>query len=132
MVGGQNRDDRVRPRLRGKLGGDRDGRPRIPANRFKHNARLAVDILQLLGDEKTILGVGKTIGVSNTSSASVSAAVWKVECKPMREMNCFGRLSRDAGQTRVPEPPHIMTGRIFTFSCSILTKNRISVPKFVL
>lgn len=28
-------------------------------------------------------------------------------------MNCFGRLSRDSGQTLVPEPPHMMIGRIF-------------------
>src|ERR1700730_18865940 len=37
-------------------------------------------------------------------------------------MNCFGRLSRDSGQTRVPAPPHMMTGRILTFSRS-LAKN---------
>jgi hypothetical protein len=28
-------------------------------------------------------------------------------------MNCLGSVSRDSGQTRVPEPPHMMTGRIF-------------------
>src|SRR5215212_9878561 len=25
-------------------------------------------------------------------------------------MNCFGKLSRDDGQSRVPAPPHMMTG----------------------
>jgi hypothetical protein len=28
-------------------------------------------------------------------------------------MNCFGMLSRDAGHSRVPAPPHMMTGMIF-------------------
>jgi hypothetical protein len=28
-------------------------------------------------------------------------------------MNCFGRVSRDSGQTRVPAPPHMITGNIF-------------------
>src|SRR3977135_895993 len=56
-----------------------------------------------------------TIGVSNTLSASIPVTIWKVECGPTREMNCFGRLSRDSGQTRVPAPPHMMTGRIFIF-----------------
>jgi hypothetical protein len=27
-------------------------------------------------------------------------------------MNCFGMVSREAGQTRVPAPPHMMTGII--------------------
>src|ERR1700732_3756688 len=63
-----------------------------------------------------------TIGVSNMPSASISVAIWKVECGPTSEMNCFGRLSRDSGQTRVPVPPHMMTGRIFTFFRS-LAKN---------
>src|SRR6202034_3510095 len=28
-------------------------------------------------------------------------------------MNCLGIVSRDSGQTRVPAPPHMMTGCIF-------------------
>jgi hypothetical protein len=28
-------------------------------------------------------------------------------------MNCFGMVSRDSGHTRVPAPPHMMTGRTF-------------------
>src|ERR1700730_14208285 len=60
-----------------------------------------------------------TTGVSNTLSDSISLTIWKVESEPIRDINCFGRLSRDSGQTLVPAPPHIMTGRIFTFSCSL-------------
>jgi hypothetical protein len=29
-------------------------------------------------------------------------------------MNCFGKVSRDSGHTRVPAPPHMITGNIFT------------------
>ncbi len=32
-------------------------------------------------------------------------------------MNCFGMVSREAGQTRVPAPPHMITGMIL-FICS--------------
>jgi hypothetical protein len=28
-------------------------------------------------------------------------------------MNCLGKLSRDSGHMRVPDPPHMITGRIF-------------------
>ncbi len=41
------------------------------------------------------------------------AVTWKFERSSSRGMNCFGMLSRDAGHSRVPEPPHMMTGRIF-------------------
>ena len=33
-----------------------------------------------------------------------------IECLENSAMNCFGMLSRDAGHSRVPAPPHIMTG----------------------
>src|SRR6516164_8469563 len=33
-------------------------------------------------------------------------------------MNCLGKLSRDSGHTRVPEPPHIITGRILAINPS--------------
>jgi hypothetical protein len=41
-------------------------------------------------------------------------------------MNCFGMLSRDSGQTRVPAPPHMMTGRTFL---AILTSTIRSRPR---
>jgi hypothetical protein len=40
-------------------------------------------------------------------------AIWKVDCVPISGMNCFGRVSRDSGHTRVPAPPHMITGNIF-------------------
>jgi hypothetical protein len=50
----------------------------------------------------------RNIDVSSTRRA----AAWKVECLPISEMNCFGMLSREAGHKRVPEPPHMITGRM--------------------
>jgi len=31
---------------------------------------------------------------------------------PNNGRNCFGRTSRDAGQSRVPAPPHMISGMI--------------------
>ena len=31
---------------------------------------------------------------------------------PTRETNCFGLLSRETGHSRVPAPPHMITGMI--------------------
>ena len=58
VIGGENRDDRVRPGLRREFGGNRHRWPRITPDRLKNNARLALDLLQLLGDEKTIIVIG--------------------------------------------------------------------------
>ena len=30
-------------------------------------------------------------------------------------MNCLGKLSRDSGHMRVPDPPHMITGMILVF-----------------
>ena len=40
------------------------------------------------------------------------AVTWKFDRSSSRGMNCFGMLSRDAGHNLVPDPPHMMTGRI--------------------
>ena len=50
----------------------------------------------------------------------MSITIWNVDCSPTSGMNCFGRLSREAGHTRVPEPPHMMTGRIFMDTLSVV------------
>ena len=31
---------------------------------------------------------------------------------PTRETNCLGMLSRETGHSRVPAPPHMITGMI--------------------
>ena len=52
-------------------------------------------------------------------SATRCAAAWKVDRSPSRGMNCFGKLSREAGQSLVPEPPHMITGKIKPCSLDI-------------
>src|SRR5271170_1056272 len=52
------------------------------------------------------------IGASKIGSATRRIDSWKVERLPIRAMNCLGIVSRDSGQTRVPAPPHMMTGCI--------------------
>ena len=39
-----------------------------------------------------------------------SSTCWKVEEVPISGTNCFGIFSRDTGHSRVPAPPHKMTG----------------------
>lgn len=41
-----------------------------------------------------------------------ATVAWNRVCAPTRGKNCFGRFGREAGQSRVPAPPHIMTGKI--------------------
>jgi hypothetical protein len=58
-----------------------------------------------------------TASLSKTRALLTRLAVaWKVDCSSNKGMNCFGMLSRDAGHSRVPEPPHIITGRIKVFA----------------
>ena len=52
-----------------------------------------------------------TIGRPNTAGSDTRSIVsWKVERAPNSGRNCFGRPSRDAGHSRVPAPPHMMSG----------------------
>jgi hypothetical protein len=36
-------------------------------------------------------------------------------------MNCLGKLSRDSGHMRVPDPPHMITGKILVIISSVPT-----------
>ena len=57
-----------------------------------------------------------TIDGSNTLGSPTTPTIdWKVDRSPIRGMNCLGRLSRDSGHMRDPEPPHMITGRILPF-----------------
>src|SRR6266478_4184871 len=53
-----------------------------------------------------------TIGRANNGAERRSRVSWNVERVPKNLMNCLGRPSRDAGQSRVPAPPHMTKGRI--------------------
>src|SRR3954447_20792882 len=52
-----------------------------------------------------------TIGRSNSALSETRTSVsWKVERAPNNGKNCFGRTSREAGHSRVPAPPHMISG----------------------
>src|SRR5437588_2854972 len=54
-----------------------------------------------------------TIGRSNSELSDTRLSVsWNVECVPNRGRNCLGWTSRDAGHSRVPAPPHMISGII--------------------
>src|SRR5467141_1122067 len=54
-----------------------------------------------------------TIGRSNSSASDTRRIVfWNVERIPNNGKNCFGRTSREAGHSRVPAPPHMISGTI--------------------
>src|SRR5882757_5229825 len=54
-----------------------------------------------------------TIGRSNSVASETRFSVsWNVERGPNNGKNCFGRTSREAGQSRVPAPPHMIRGMI--------------------
>src|SRR5215217_3690308 len=54
-----------------------------------------------------------TMGRSNSVGSDTRMIVfWNVERAPNSGKNCFGCTSRDAGHSRVPAPPHMMSGTI--------------------
>src|SRR3954470_5788391 len=54
-----------------------------------------------------------TIGRSNNAASETRNSVsWNVERGPNSGRNCFGCTSRDAGHSRVPAPPHMISGII--------------------
>ncbi len=56
----------------------------------------------------TTVGRAKTAG-----SPSRAAVAWNDERSGSASgMNCLGKLSREAGHSRVPDPPHRITGWI--------------------
>src|ERR1700694_1475662 len=54
-----------------------------------------------------------TIGRSNSVPSDTRKSVfWNVERAPNKGRNCLGRTSREAGHSRVPAPPHMISGII--------------------
>src|SRR6266481_5688404 len=54
-----------------------------------------------------------TIGRSNKAGSETRVSVsWNVDRAPNNGRNCFGRTSREAGHSRVPAPPHMISGTI--------------------
>jgi hypothetical protein len=57
--------------------------------------------------------IGRWNSVASETRSNVS---WNVERGPNSGRNCFGRTSRDAGHSRVPAPPHMISGTMLRFS----------------
>src|SRR5258706_15329546 len=54
-----------------------------------------------------------TIGRSNSAvSETRSSVFWNVDRAPNNGRNCFGWTAREAGHSRVPAPPHMISGTI--------------------
>src|SRR5258708_14582630 len=56
-----------------------------------------------------VITIGRSNSVLSDTRKSVS---WNVERAPNNGRNCFGRTSREAGHSRVPAPPHMISGMI--------------------
>src|SRR5438045_837728 len=56
-----------------------------------------------------------TIGRANSSGSDMRPTTcWNVDVCPTKGTNCLGMLSRETGHSRVPAPPHMITGIICT------------------
>jgi hypothetical protein len=51
-----------------------------------------------------------TVGAANCAPVNRRAEAWNSVSVPTSFANCFGKLFRDKGQSRVPEPPQSSTG----------------------
>src|SRR6202790_4189044 len=70
-----------------------------------------------------------TIGRSNSAASDTRRIVsWNVERTPNKGKNCFGRTSREAGHSRVPAPPHMISG-IIRLSISPPNLVVVAVPR---
>ena len=66
-----------------------------------------------MGEEKVIKRIAYlTSGAANKSDDNLLKVIWYKLSLPINGANCLGYALRDAGQRRVPEPPHRMTGCI--------------------
>src|SRR5476651_302245 len=60
-------------------------------------------------------------------SATRKRVCWKVDRSPSRGTNCLGMLSRDSGQSRLPEPPTRMMGVISDIPIPLKTDLKLDV-----
>ncbi len=93
-------------------GGDRGGA--VAADGLEHDAgALDARRAHLLGDQEAVFLVAdddrrREFGAGRPRSAVSSIIEWS----EISGQNCLGKLSRDTGQSRVPEPPERITGTI--------------------
>ena len=112
VVGRQHQHDRVRRAASRQHGGDRHGGAGIAPHRLEHDVRLDAALAQLLGDDEAEVGIGDDDRPRRTArgSATRASTCWNVESGPTSGTNCLGMLSRETGHSRVPAPPHMITG----------------------
>ena len=89
MVGGEDGEDGLRIARRADLGGDRHRRAGIAPRRLDDDLRLGADLLELLAHQEAVVAVGDD-----------HRLVRQVELPLVI-------------RSRVPAPPHMMTGRTF-------------------
>ncbi len=72
------------------------------------------DLLELVEDQEAVVEIGDDD--RRLEDRIVQHGDRHLERRAATEsgMNCFGSVSRDSGHTRVPAPPHMITGKIFT------------------
>ena len=119
MVGGEHDDDRVGRAARGEARRDGDRRTRVAARRLQHDVGLRADLAQLVGDEEAVIEIGDDDRpLERRVSQHRHRRLEGGALARSSGMNCLGSVSRDSGHTRVPDPPHIITGKIFFISPS--------------
>src|SRR5258708_35126521 len=72
-----------------------------------------------------VITIGRSNSVLSDTRKSVS---WNVERTPNNGRNCFGRTSREAGHSRVPAPPHMISG-IIRLSIGASTFVMAAIPR---
>ena len=112
VVGRQHRHDR--PRVPGDREGGRGADRRgavAPFGLEQDGRRLGLDLLELLGDPEPVFEIRDHDGRLEHLAVAGDDADDRLEGRPVADqgMNCFGMLSRDSGQIRVPDPPHMIT-----------------------
>ena len=129
MVGREHRDERLRiaRRAPGRRGGD-GGRAVAALGSSRIVASAPISRNCSATRKRYSLLVMTTVGSKIDGSARRVATAWNVERSPMTGMNCLGRLSRNSGHMRVPEPPHMITGRILVIGLSRSGRRRRKTP----
>ena len=62
-----------------------------------------------------------TIGAANPSPLARAAVSWIMVRSEISGQNCLGKLSRDTGHSRVPDPPDKITGTIGPAVCIVIS-----------
>jgi hypothetical protein len=113
VIGGERDNYRITVALGGKCRASGNSRPGIASYRLEQDVGLNADFGQLLGDQKTILRVGYDDRAAEQARVrNPVQGILKGRTRTEQWQELFGRPSRDAGHSRVPAPPHMISGII--------------------